>query len=398
MFNWPIGPVWLCSRLTLVKSASLLYVYTVMYKYTDMQPKAHKGRGAVSNPPGRFEAMTISTGDCEIDTHWNNLQRQDEVAPVSPETRVHRELTRKIVTRNNSPDVPFDFSINPYRGCEHGCIYCYARPSHAYMDLSPGLDFETQIFFKDHASDRLRETFDKKSYTSASITIGANTDPYQPLEGRLEITRSLLEVFLEYHHPVSLITKGSMVTRDLDILSELAALNLVSVMVSITTLDPTIKRTLEPRAASAAARLRAVEQLSNAGVPVGVLVAPIIPAITDNEMESILKASAAAGAAHASYILLRLPYEVSSLFRQWLQIHYPLRADHVMSLVRQSRGGRDNDPRFGKRMRGEGAFADLISRRFKLACNRFGLKSREKLVLDTTLFRRPTPQMDLLAV
>lgn len=380
----------------MVKFMQNLYIYTVMYKYTDKQPRVHKGRAAVSNPPGRFEAMTLSADRCDIEVHQHG-----EAAPMSPDTRVYRELTKTIVTRNASPDVPFDLSINPYRGCEHGCIYCYARPSHAYMDMSPGLDFETQIFYKDKADERLRETFDKKSYECRSITIGANTDPYQPLEQRLEITRKLLKVFLEYRHPVTLISKASLIVRDLDILSELARLNLVSVAISVTTLDPAIKRTLEPRAASANARLRTIEQLRNAAVPVGVLVAPIIPAITDTELESILQASANAGAMHAAYILLRLPYEVGNLFRDWLQTHYPLRANHVMSLVRQSRGGRDNDPRFGKRMRGEGAFADLISRRFSLSCDRFGLKHREYTrnnpVLDTRLFTRPTPQMDLLA-
>jgi len=354
--------------------------------------RPRKGRGATLNLEGRF-ATSARTRD---DDGWGSL---DE--PLPPlETVVQPEASRSIVTRNDSPDVPFAHSINPYRGCEHGCIYCYARPSHAYVDLSPGLDFETKLFYKRDAAARLAETFRKRGYRPSPITIGANTDGYQPIERELCVTRSILEVMRDFRHPVAIITKSVLVLRDLDLLAELAADDLVQVNVSITSLDPEIKRTLEPRAAGPAARLRAVQELRQAGVPTGVMIAPVIPAITDHEIEHIVAAAADAGAERVGYVMLRLPYEVKTLFRAWLDAHYPQRAAHVMSLVQAMRGGRDNDPRFGTRMRGEGAYAELIAKRFQVACRKHGLPRAETRPLRTDLFAPPPrrgDQLDLLA-
>jgi DNA repair photolyase len=347
-----------------------------------------RGRAALSNPPGRF-ARTLVEG---FDDGWYR-----EATPDSIATRVEPEAARSVISRNDSPDVPFDQSINPYRGCEHGCIYCYARPTHAYLDLSPGLDFETRLFFKQDAATRLRAELARPGYVCSPIALGANTDPYQPVEKRLRVTRSILEVLLELRHPCTIVTKGALVLRDLDLLAALATQRLTHVYVSITTLDAELKRTLEPRAAAPEARLKAVRELHAAGVPVGVLVAPVIPAVNDAEMERIVELAAAAGADSAAYIPLRLPHEVAQLFRDWLQAHFPERAAHVMALVQSMRGGRDNDPRFGARMRGTGEYAGLLAQRFALACRRNGLTPREGGELDTTLFRRPHPagQMDL---
>lgn len=354
--------------------------------------RPRKGRGATLNPEGRF-ALCERTRD---DDGWGAL---DE--PLPPlDTVVQPEASRSIVTRNDSPDLPFTLSINPYRGCEHGCVYCYARPSHAYVDLSPGLDFETKLFYKRDAAVRLTETFRRRGYRPSPITLGANTDAYQPIERELCVTRSILEVMRDFRHPVMIITKSALVLRDLDLLAELARNDLVQVSVSITSLDPEIKRTLEPRAAGPAARLRVIRELSRAGVPTGVMIAPVIPAITDHEIEHIVAAAADAGAERAAYVMLRLPYEVKTLFRAWLDAHYPQRAAHVMSLVRAMRGGRDNDPRFGTRMRGEGAYAELIARRFRGACRRHGLPRAETRPLRTDLFAPPPrrgDQLDLLA-
>ncbi len=346
------------------------------------------GRAALSNPPGRF-ARTLVEG---FDDGWYR-----EATPDSIATRVEPEAARSVISRNDSPDVPFDQSINPYRGCEHGCIYCYARPTHACLDLSPGLDFETRLFFKQDAATCLRAELARPGYVCSPIALGANTDPYQPVEKRLRVTRSILEVLLELRHPCTIVTKGALVLRDLDLLAALAAQRLTHVYLSITTLDAELKRTLEPRAAAPQARLRAVRELHAAGVPVGVLVAPVIPAVNDAEMERIVELAAAAGAASAAYIPLRLPHEVAQLFRDWLQAHFPERAAHVMALVQSMRGGRDNDPRFGARMRGTGEYAGLLAQRFALACHRSGLRPRAGGELDTTLFRRPHPagQMDL---
>jgi DNA repair photolyase len=339
-----------------------------------------KGRGATINPAGRFASSTTE----DFDDGWQRDELPDSVA-----TEVRAELARSVIARNDSPDIPFEQSINPYRGCEHGCIYCYARPSHAYVDLSPGLDFETRIFYKQDAARLLREEISRPGYRCRTIMLGANTDPYQPVEKRLRVTRGILEVLLEARHPVAVITKGALVLRDLDLLGELAAHNLAQVTVSLTTLDPELKRTLEPRTASPQARLRVVGELARAGVPVSVLAAPMIPAVNDAELESILEAAAAAGAKRAGYVLLRLPHEVKDLFRAWLDQHLPLRAAHVMSLVQQARGGRDNDPAFGTRMRGTGPWAAMLRARFQRACARFGLNSEPGRELDATGFRPP---------
>ncbi len=352
-----------------------------------MAEKQHiKGRGALSNPDNRFDSSR-----CEpVDDGW----WREEQAP-SPATELIPQTIRTIVSTNRSPDIPFDRSINPYRGCEHGCIYCYARPSHAYWDLSPGLDFETKIITKPGAADLLRKTLEQPRYVCRPISIGANTDPYQPVEGQVRATREILEVLQEFNHPFSLITKSALILRDLDILGDMGQRNLCSVAVSVTTLDNELKRRLEPRTASPRARLRVIETLAAAGVRVDLLVAPVIPAINDREIEAILAAGKDAGATAANYIFLRLPLEVSPLFREWLAEHYPERADHVMSLVQQSRGGRDNDPAFHSRMRARGPFAEVISRRFRVAARRLGLDRDDRFGLDTSQFSRPTPQISL---
>ena len=338
-----------------------------------------KGRGATLNPAGRFAGERVS------------LERSDDddELPERLATELRAEAARTIITRNQSPDVPFEKSINMYRGCEHGCIYCYARPAHAYMDLSPGIDFETILFHKPNAPELLRDELAKPGYRPSTINLGSNTDPYQPVEREQQLTRRILEVLQEARHPVSIITKGSLVLRDIDIISEMAADNLASVAVSLTTLDNDVKRKLEPRTASGRQRLAVMRELSDAGIPVTALVAPVIPAITDHEMETLVQEAAAHGATRAAYIFLRLPHEVAALFRDWLQVHYPDRAAHVMSLVQQSRSGQDNSAEFGKRMRGEGAIADLLSRRFRLACRRHGLNQGEVTPLDTSKFRPP---------
>ncbi|MFO1409329.1 MAG: PA0069 family radical SAM protein [Steroidobacteraceae bacterium] len=341
-----------------------------------------RGRAARGNPPGRFARTLVEA----VDDGWYR-----EATPDSIATRVEPEAARTVISRNDSPDVPFAQSINPYRGCEHGCIYCYARPSHAYLDLSPGLDFETRLYYKRDAAARLREELARPGYVCTPIALGANTDPYQPVERRLGVTRSILEVLLELHHPCTIVTKGVLVLRDLDLLAALARQRLVRVFLSITTLDAELKRTLEPRAAAPEARLRTLRELHAAGVPVGVLVAPVIPAVNDAEIERIVELAAAAGASSAACMPLRLPHEVAGLFRDWLQAHLPERAAHVMSLVRAMRGGRDNDPRFGARMRGTGPFAELLARRFELACRRHGIAAREAGELDTAAFRAPHP-------
>lgn len=348
-----------------------------------------KGRGALSNPEGRFETYRRE----HFDDCWD---REEE--PLPPlETTVMPEPARSIISRNQSPDIPFEQSINPYRGCEHGCIYCYARPSHAYVNLSPGLDFETKLFYKEHAAELLEQELRKPGYRPSPITLGANTDPYQPIERKLKVTRSILEVLQRFRHPVSIITKSTLVTRDLDILADMTRLNLASVMVSITTLDENLKRSLEPRAAGPWARLRTVRALAAQGVPVGVLNAPIIPVVNDREMEQILELAAEAGACCAGYVLLRLPYEVKDLFKEWLDAHLPERAAHVMSIIRQMRGGKDYQSGFGTRMRGTGEYAELIARRFALACRKFHLQHGRRTHLSTAHFRPSAagPQLDL---
>ncbi|MBZ6072084.1 PA0069 family radical SAM protein [Aeromonas schubertii] len=343
------------------------------------------GRGASGNVVHRFTQQRIETVD---DGWWQ------ETASPSPATRISQVEARSIISHNRSPDVPFDASINPYQGCEHGCIYCYARPSHAYLELSPGLDFETRIFAKRNAPELLRAEFARPAYRPRVICIGANTDPYQPAEQRLRLTRELLKVMGDHGHPVTLITKSAMVLRDRDILAELAAEGLCRVMVSVTTLDETLRQRLEPRTTPGKGRLRVIEQLTRAGIPVGVLAAPMIPRLNEHELERILEGAAAAGADCAGYILLRLPRELAPLFETWLGEHYPGRREAVLSILRQSREGALNSPQFGERMRGQGEFANLLARRFRLAVRRLGLDV-PRLPLRLDAFRRPGEQLTL---
>jgi DNA repair photolyase len=314
-------------------------------------------------------------------------------------TRVTEERPRRVISRNDSPDVPFELSINPYRGCEHGCVYCFARPSHAYMGLSPGLDFETELFAKTGAAERLREELARPGHVPSPIALGINTDAYQPVERRLGITRELLEVLAETRHPVTIVTKSALVERDLDLLATMAQAGLAQVAVSITTLDRDLARRLEPRAAAPQRRLETMSRLSEAGVPVSLLMAPLIPVLTDGEVEGLLEAAAEAGAVAAGYVLLRLPLEVAPLFEDWLHTHVPLKAGHVLSRVRDTRGGQLYDARFGRRMVGEGAYAELLRQRFRLARRRTGLGERMP-ELDVSQFvppRLPSKdgQMDL---
>src|SRR6266496_1206306 len=338
-----------------------------------------KGRGAADNPQGRFDKHARSRDDGEAETQ------------SKPDTVITLQLARSIIARNDSPDLPFTQSINPYQGCEHGCIYCYARPSHAYLGLSPGLEFETRLFAKENAADLLRRELSRPGYRCELIALGANTDPYQPIEREHRITRGILEVLREFRHPVGIVTKGSLIERDLDLLEPMAREGLVQVFISIGSLDGEIARTLEPRAAAPYRRVETVRRLSAAGVPCGTLVAPIIPFLNDKDMEAVLEAVSEAGARMAGYTLLRLPWEVKDLFKDWLDRNYPLKAKHVMARIRDMRDGRDNDPRFGSRMKGEGQFAELLSKRFELACKRLGLNAGGRTRLDTTKFRRPGP-------
>ena len=348
-------------------------------------PAPQRGRGTTHNPDNRF-APHHSLAE---DDGWYR-----EV-PLTQGTEVRSETARTIITRNNSPDLPFDRSINPYRGCEHGCIYCYARPSHAYWDLSPGLDFETKLIAKTNAAEVLEQQLSKPGYVCAPINLGSNTDPYQPIEREQRLTRRLLEVLLRYRHPVTIVTKGSLILRDLDLITELARQRLVAVMISLTTLDDELKCIMEPRAAAPKARLRAIRVLREAGARVGVLCSPMIPMVNDNELERLLEAAKDAGAQSAAYMMVRLPLEVAPLFEQWLHDHYPQRADHVLSLIRQSRGGELYDSRFGARMRGEGVFAELLAQRFGKAIRRLELDRRDGYELDRTAFCPPGGQLAL---
>lgn len=348
-------------------------------------PSAQKGRGTVCNPHNRF----ASHQSVVEDDGWHQ-----EVPPTQG-TEVRVEIAKTVISRNTSPDLPFDRSINPYRGCEHGCIYCYARPSHAYWDLSPGLDFETKLIAKTNAVEVLAQQLSKPGYVCAPINLGSNTDPYQPIEREQMLTRRLLEVLLRFRHPVTIVTKGALILRDLDLLAEMASLQLVRVMISLTTLDADLKRVLEPRAASPNARLRAIRVLREAGIPVGVLCSPIIPMINDSELEQLLEAARQAGAQSAAYMMLRLPLEVAPLFEQWLQDHYPQRASHVLSLIRQSRGGELYDSRFGTRMRGEGIFAEMLAQRFAKTVRRLNFEGPDAQVLDCSLFSPSGEQLIL---
>jgi DNA repair photolyase len=322
----------------------------------------------------------------------------DPATMPAPPTDLRAMQAKRIISRNNSTDIPFDLSINPYQGCEHGCVYCYARPSHSYLDLSPGLDFETKIFYKPNAVAALLAEWEKPSYECKPITIGANTDPYQPAEKSLQITRQLLETFLQHQHPVNIISKGVLMSRDIDILAALAELNLASVAISIPTANNELKRILEPRVPAAAARFRLISELKAAGIPVSLLMAPIIPVINDMEIESIIERAAEAGVSRATWILLRLPNELKQIFAEWLDTHLPDRAGHVMSLIRQASGGKDYDNRFGIRQRGRGPYADMINQRFRAACGRYGVNSgRADAGQDCSQFRRPGQEQMALA-
>ncbi|MET0292896.1 MAG: PA0069 family radical SAM protein [Steroidobacteraceae bacterium] len=350
-----------------------------------------KGRGAITNRVERFQATRTTA----VDDGWPG---DEEDGTPSPLTSVVPEQARSVITYNRSPDIGFDRSINPYRGCEHGCIYCYARPSHAYLGLSPGLDFETRLTYKADAATLLRTELGRPSYRCAPLMLGANTDPYQPVERRLRVTRGLLEVLLETRHPVSIVTKSALVLRDLDLLVPLAREGLVHVMISLTSMDASLKRLLEPRAASPAARLGAIRGLADAGVPVGTLIAPVIPVITDPELETLLEKAVAAGARRAGYVLLRLPHELRELFSEWLQVHHPGKAAHVLSLIAQLRDGKLNDSEFGTRMTGNGVYAALLRRRFSLAKQRLGLRDDEDFGLVCDRFVPPggaSPQLAL---
>jgi DNA repair photolyase len=352
--------------------------------------KARKGRGAIANPDGRFEAQTR----VRVDDGWGTSTAECEEPPPLA-TTVSIDASRTIIARNQSPDIPFSQSINPYRGCEHGCVYCYARPTHAYFGLSTGLDFETRLFAKPDAAVLLAAELRKPGYKPSAIALGTNTDPYQPVEREMKITRSILETLAAFEHPFSIVTKSALVVRDLDIIAPMAAKRLAKVFISVTTLDRDLARKLEPRAATPPRRLEAIRALADAGVPTGVMTAPIIPGLTDWEIERLLEAAHAAGAASAGYTLMRLPYEIKDLFAQWLETHAPGKAKHVLSLVRQVRDGKLNDPEFGSRMRGSGPFAELIGKRFRIACARLGF-NRNDWSLDLTRFRPPPAPGDQL--
>jgi DNA repair photolyase len=346
------------------------------------RPLVFKGRGTVSNTVGRFEQLER----VEIDDGWDNLD--EELNPVKTEVII--DSTRTIINYVKSPDISFDRSINPYRGCEHGCTYCFARPTHTYLGYSAGLDFESRILIKPDAAELLRKELAKSNYVCAPIAMGTNTDPYQPLERKYQITRSILEVLAEYKHPVTIVTKNALIERDIDILAPMAKDGLARVFVSVTTLNRDICRTLEPRAAAPQRRLEAIKALSDAGIPTGVMTAPIVPVLTDTEMEAILEAATKAGAKYAGYVLLRLPLEVAPLFEEWLKQYFPLKAEHVMSIVKQSRGGKAYNSAFFERQKGTGLFADMIAQRFKLATKRLGL-NLERPAMNTTSFCPPRP-------
>jgi DNA repair photolyase len=352
--------------------------------------RPRKGRGAASNGSGRFEAERRVA----FDDGWGTSD--EEPAPLTTSLTV--DSTRTIIARNDSPDIGFDRSINPYRGCEHGCIYCYARPSHAYLGLSPGLDFESRLFYKPDAAALLAAELRKKGYNCRPIALGSNTDPYQPVERRLGITRAILQVLRDFRHPVTIVSKSALVQRDLDILGEMAKDRLACVTISVTTLDRTLARRMEPRASTPERRLETIAALAGAGIPTGVLSAPMIPALNDNEMEQILERARAAGARSAGYTLLRLPLELKSLFKEWLAEQFPDKAAHVLSLVAQTHGGRLYDSTWSKRMTGTGPYADMLRLRFDRACRKLGFRERTTQSLETTLFRPPPQKGDQLAL
>ena len=351
-------------------------------------PQLERGRGAAINPAGRFETYSESW----VDDGWDSLSDIPKLR-----TEIFTETPKAIITRNQSPDISFDRSINPYRGCEHGCIYCYARPAHAYMGLSPGLDFESKLFIKPNAAALLREELSATNYVPATIALGANTDPYQPIERGFRITRSLIEVLSEFRHPFGIVTKSANVTRDLDLLKPMAEQDLVKVALSVTTLDPKLARSMEPRASTPARRLAAIETLAKAGVRTVVMMGPIIPGLNDHEIENILKSARNAGAAEAGYTMLRLPFEVKEIFKDWLAREHPDRAAKVMSHVKEVRGGRENDPNFGTRQTGTGPIAWMIGRRFQMTAQRLGLNA-ERLKLRSDLFHRPLRKGEQMAL
>ena len=355
---------------------------------TAVERERRRGRGTVSNATGRYESLARVA----FDDGWQGL---DELPPFK--TSVSVDSTRKIIARNDSPDISFDRSINPYRGCEHGCVYCFARPTHAYLGLSPGLDFESKLFVKPNAPELLERELSAPGYVPRIMAIGTNTDPYQPIERRYKIMRGILEVLERAGHPVGIVTKSTLVLRDLDILARMAERNLVKVAVSVTSLDAKLSRAMEPRAPTPPRRLETLRQLVSAGIPTSAMVAPVIPAVNDDEIERILEAVAAAGVRNAGYVLLRLPLEVRDLFREWLLENYPDRYRHVFKLVRDTRGGKDYDSTFGKRMSGSGPIAWMIGRRFEVACERLGF-NKTSVRTTTEHFRAPRPrsqQLDL---
>ncbi len=346
--------------------------------------RARKGRGAVSNRSGRFEAHERVA----IDDGWARPQEDEDDGPPPLATQVIPDTSCSVIARNQSPDIPFDRSINPYRGCEHGCVYCFARPTHAFLGFSAGLDFESKIVVKHEVAALLQAELARPSYKPAPIALGTNTDPYQPLERRLGLTRQVLQVLADCSHPLTLVTKSDLVLRDLDILAPMARRRLARVMISVTTLDRRLARLMEPRAPTPARRLAAIKALNQAGVPCGVMAAPMIPALNDGELDRILAAGAEAGAPSAGYILLRLPLEIRDLFVEWLGAHFPDREDKVMHQLREMRGGRDYDATFGRRFRGSGVYAETLAKRFDLACKRLGL-GRNDWELDCSRFERP---------
>jgi DNA repair photolyase len=352
---------------------------------------ARHGRGATLNPASRYDSQVISA----FDDGWETLGAEfTELPPLA--TTLTRDSTRSAIAWNSSPDIGFDRAVNPYRGCEHGCVYCYARPSHAYLGYSSGLDFETKLLFKPEVADLLEKELRKPGYVARTMALGSNTDPYQPVERTLKLTRSILQVLDRYNHPVGIVTKSAGVLRDLDILASMAQRRLVRVYLSVTTLDASLARKMEPRAATPARRLQAIAELTRAGVPAGVLAAPMIPGLNDAEMEKILEASSRAGARHAGYVLLRLPHELRQMFEDWLATHFPDRAKHVLNLVRETRGGALNDSRFHHRFAGQGVYADLLLRRFTRAAKQWGLdEAREGL--DCTKFAMPADRAPAMA-
>lgn len=354
--------------------------------------KKLKGRGSAT----QFDNRYLSEHYEDIDDGWSQAEEQQP----SVKTRVTVEKAKTIITRNQSPDIPFTQSINPYRGCEHGCSYCYARPAHAYVDLSPGIDFETKLFAKPNAAELLKNALAKTGYQCSPIALGSNTDPYQPIERQWKITRQIIQVLKDHDHPLTIVTKSNLVERDIDLLAPMAEKNLVQVFISITSLNNALARKLEPRATAPHSRLKALANLQQHQIPTGVMFAPVIPVINDTEMETVLVKSAETGVTNAGYVMLRLPQEVRPIFKEWLQLHEPLKAEHVMSMVRDIRNGQENDSEFGRRQRGQGNYADIIAQRFAVACRKFDLNTRN-VKLDCSIFKKPvkdSKQMSLFSM